>query len=158
MHQAYVMLGSNIDPVENTRRAIEMLAKRVQLLAVSTCWETHSIGYDGPNFINAAVWIGVDLGQEELKQRVLGVIEQALGRTRTANKNAPRTIDLDIVIFDDQVVDPNLWQQAHIAAPMAELLPELPNPGTGRMLKDVAEELRATAYAVPRPELLKIAD
>ncbi len=155
MHQAYVLLGSNIDPVENTRRALDMLAKQAQVVAISTCWETSSVGYDGPNFINAIVLIEVDLGQEELKRDLLGGIEQALGRVRTTNKNAPRTIDLDPIVFDGEVVDGHLWRQAHVAAPMAELLPNLPHPETGRALKDIAAELQASAYAVPRPGLLK---
>ncbi len=154
MHQAYVMLGSNIDPVENTRRALGMLAEHVQIRAVSSCWETRSVGYDGPNFINTVVWIDTDLEQEALKRQVLSAIEQTLGRVRGANKNAPRTIDLDIIIFDGQVVDSNLWRQAHVAAPMSELLPDFPHPDTGRTLKDAARELIAGAYAVKRPGLL----
>ncbi len=150
------MLGSNIDPVENTRRALRMLAERVQLPAVSNCWETGSIGYDGPNFINAVVLIQTDLDQEELKRQVLGPIEQALGRVRSSNKNAPRTMDLDVILFDEQVVEPNLWRMAHIAAPLAELLPNLIDPETGQFLKQVAVDLVTGTHAIPRPELLQM--
>ena len=153
MHQAYVMLGSNIDPVENTRRALALLAEWVRLLAVSNCWETGSVGYDGPNFINVAVLAETALDREDLKTQVLASIEKQLGRVRSANKNAPRTIDLDIVVFDGQVVDQNLWERAHVAAPMAELLPDLRHPQSGQTLKEAATELQASAYAVPRPEL-----
>ncbi len=59
---------------------------------------------DQPNFLNAAVLIETDLTAAELKEQVLQVIERELGRVRTADKNAPRTIDLDIALFGDQVL------------------------------------------------------
>lgn len=155
MHQAYLILGSNIDPIQNTRRALDLLAERVQIRAISNCWETRSVGYDGPNFINVAVWVLTCLEKEELKNEVLSAIERELGRVRTGEKSAPRTIDLDIIVFDGVVVDAHLWEQAFVAAPMAELLPDLLYPQSGKTLREVAKALRKESYAVPRPELLK---
>jgi 7,8-dihydro-6-hydroxymethylpterin-pyrophosphokinase len=91
---------------------------------------------------------------------VLYEIEQALGRVRSADKSAPRTIDLDITLFDDQVLelgqrhvpDPDLLRHPHIAVPMADLAPQYVHPETGQTLKEIAEGL-PSAGLVPRPDV-----
>ena len=153
MHTAHVMIGSNINPVENTRQAVIRLSEETILEAFSTTWETKSVGFDGPNFLNTMVSLKTDLNLESLKKNILSPIEKNLGRVRTVNKNSPRTIDLDITIFDGEIVDTALWRRAHIALPAAELLPNLRHPETGQTLKEIAEILKTMAYAIPRDEL-----
>jgi 2-amino-4-hydroxy-6-hydroxymethyldihydropteridine diphosphokinase len=155
MHTIYLILGSNIDPVENTRRAIRLLSERVQVLAMSTCWETPPVGTDGPNFINAAVCIQTDFEPEELKTKVLRAIELELGRVRSADKFAPRPIDLDIVIWDGQVIESQLWTLAYLALPFSELLPELLHPVSQKHLAEVAAELHLAGNARPLPGILE---
>ena len=155
MHTIYLILGSNIDPVENARRAIRLLAERVQVLAISTCWETSPVGTDGPNFINAAVCIQTDLEPEELKTKVLRAIELEMGRIRSADKFAPRPIDLDIVICDGQVIESQLWTLAYLALPFSELLPELLHPVSQKQLAEVAAELHLAGNAHPLPGILE---
>jgi 2-amino-4-hydroxy-6-hydroxymethyldihydropteridine diphosphokinase len=147
------MIGSNIEPVENTRQAVTLLNQAVHIDAISASWETQSIGFDGPNFLNTMVRIQTEQDRETLKLNVLTPIEQKLGRVRTSNKNAPRTMDLDVILFDDQVVDPALWRRAHLALPTAELLPDLVFPETGQTLDEISRILAEAAYAVKRPEL-----
>lgn len=65
--------------------------------------------------MNTAAWISTPLSAEELKTQVISVIENRLGRVRTADKYAPRTIDLDIILFDEQVIDDNLWTRDFLA-------------------------------------------
>jgi 7,8-dihydro-6-hydroxymethylpterin-pyrophosphokinase len=67
-------------------------------------------------------------------------LEKKLGRVRSANKNAPRTFDVDIILFDGLLLDPNLWRYAHRAVPVAEILPDY-RSGQGKLLKEVAREL-----------------
>lgn len=153
MHTAYVMIGSNIEPVENTRQAVTLLNQAVHIDAISTSWETQSIGFDGPNFLNTMARIHTDLDREALKQNVLNAIEQQLGRVRTSNKNAPRTMDLDIILFDNEVVDSALWRRAYLALPAAELLPDLKFPETGQTLDEISRLLAEAVYAAKRPEL-----
>ncbi|HBA92820.1 MAG TPA: hypothetical protein DCZ08_14125, partial [Anaerolineaceae bacterium] len=75
------------------------------------------------------------------------------GRVRTADKNAPRTIDLDIIVYDEQVLDPNLWKRDFLAIPISELRPDLEVPGEGITLNQVAQSLRTSSTAVPRLDL-----
>ena len=153
MRQAYISLGSNIDPRENILAAMKLLRQAVTVNAFSTIWETEAIGSAGPRFLNAAAWVSTPLGVDGLKSNVLAKIEQNLGRVRTADKNAPRTIDLDIIIYDEQVLDPNLWKRDFLAIPIAELRPDLEVPGEGITLNQVAQSLRTSSTAVPRLDL-----
>ena len=70
-------------------------------------WETQAVGSPGPNFLNTAVKITTGLEMSALKLSVLRSVEQELGRVRTSDKNAPRTIDLDIIVFDDEICESN---------------------------------------------------
>jgi 2-amino-4-hydroxy-6-hydroxymethyldihydropteridine diphosphokinase len=154
MHTYCLILGSNIEPEANTRRALQLLAQQVKLQKVSTCWETQPVGTEGPKFINAAVCIQTELEPETLKTEVLRAIESELGRVRTADKYAPRPIDIDTVIYDGKVLDPALWSLAYLALPFAELLPDLVHPDTGRRLADIAQEFACSNDARPLPDLL----
>jgi 2-amino-4-hydroxy-6-hydroxymethyldihydropteridine diphosphokinase len=146
---AYISLGSNINPEENIEKALRLLSSRSSVSRVSKTWKTRAVGSNGPDFLNLAVEISTDLAVGPLKQVLLGNIEKELGRIRTSDKFAPRTIDLDIIIFDDQVLDTNLWEYFHVALPMAELLPDLKNPVSNQTLREVAEELKQRNNATP---------
>jgi 2-amino-4-hydroxy-6-hydroxymethyldihydropteridine diphosphokinase len=139
-HEACLLLGSNIRPEENIPLALDLLQKRVKLLQVSSVWETAAVGSDGPNFLNAALLVSTPLDAQALKERVLHPIEAQLGRVRTSDKNAPRTMDIDIISFDGRVLDAALWTQAHRAVPVAEILPESLSE-SGEKLKDAALRL-----------------
>lgn len=157
-HHAYLCLGSNIDPEENIRAAVRMLRSRAPVLALSTCIETQAVGSDGqtgsaPNFLNIAACIATSLEPAALKSRLIAPIEQALGRVRTADKYAPRTIDLDITIYDGRVLDPELWKRPYLAITFAELLPNLRNPQSGETLAEAAQRLRQGHLVIPRPDI-----
>lgn len=153
IHQAYISLGSNIDPRGNMLSAMKRLREAVTVNAFSTIWETEAVGSDGPRFLNAAAWISTPLSADALKTGVLAVIEQDLGRVRTSDKNAPRTIDLDVIVFDETVLDPNLWKRDFLAIPLAELRPDLEMPGEGITINQVAQGLRTSSSAIPRLDL-----
>jgi 2-amino-4-hydroxy-6-hydroxymethyldihydropteridine diphosphokinase len=145
--QVLVALGSNIEPEANLRRAVQCLAERVHLVAVSPAYETAPVGKtDQPNFLNAAALVETALGAVELKE-VLSKIERELGRVRTADKNAPRTIDLDITLYGDRVLefgsrhipDPDLVAYPHIAVPAADVAPTHRHPETGETLREIAD-------------------
>lgn len=152
-HQAYISLGSNIQPRENLLEAMKLLRGKVTVNAFSTIWETDAVGTPGPRFLNAAAWISTPLSADDLKSKVLSQIEQTLGRVRSADKYAPRTIDLDIVVFNEQVLDENLWKRDFLALPLAELRPDLEQPGAGRTLNQIAQAIRSSSTAVPRLDL-----
>ena len=162
MNRVFISMGSNIDGERNLREATRRLALHCHLLAVSPVYETAPVGKadevgradevgKADNFLNAAALIETDLTAAELKTTVLQDIEQELGRVRTEDKYAPRTIDLDISLFNDQVFDvgqrhipdPEIDKYPHIAVPLADLAPDQRHPETGQTLGQIARGLPA---------------
>jgi 2-amino-4-hydroxy-6-hydroxymethyldihydropteridine diphosphokinase len=152
-HCIYISLGSNIQPEVNLPRSVVMLNRFGQVMELSTVWETAPVGTTGPSFLNAAVLLQADYPPALLKSLVLRRIEIEMGRIRTFNKYAPRPIDLDILIADGQTIEPGLWSRAHLAVPLAELLPDLLDPVSGVKLSQVAEELCTPETIRARPDI-----
>jgi 2-amino-4-hydroxy-6-hydroxymethyldihydropteridine diphosphokinase len=143
-HRACLLLGSNIEPERNLSMAVQRLQVLLIVDRVSHAWETPAVGSDGPNFLNAALLVRTDLAPQELKEQVLRPLETELGRVRSADKNSPRTIDIDVILWDDQVLDEMIWHLAHVAVPAEEVWPQpLPGPG-GETLVQVAARLERT--------------
>ncbi|HXF83823.1 MAG TPA: 2-amino-4-hydroxy-6-hydroxymethyldihydropteridine diphosphokinase [Anaerolineales bacterium] len=154
-HRAYLSLGSNIQPEVNLLKAIELLSEQVEILKVSSAWETKSVGAEGPNYLNACVLVATSWGKEELKINVLRPIEARLGRVRSEDKYAPRTMDIDIILFDDRAVeDESVWETAFVVVPLAEIYPEYRNPLTGERLIDTATRLRKVVWVEARRGVL----
>jgi 2-amino-4-hydroxy-6-hydroxymethyldihydropteridine diphosphokinase len=148
---AYVGLGSNLgDREAMLTRAIDLLGERVRVRAVSSIRETEPWGLvDQPPFLNAAVEIDTELGPLELLGLLLE-LERLLGRTREGQRYGPRTIDLDLLVYGDQIVEepgltvphPRLHERRFALEPLAELEPELVVPGRGpvrQLLGDYTE-------------------
>lgn len=138
MIQAFVSVGSNIHPRENMRAAILALAMQTEVVAVSTVYLTEPEGPAGqPSFFNCIVETMTQKGPDELKMQVLRRIETELGRRRSQDKYAPRTIDLDLVLYGDLVLktgdltipDPGIGQKPFLAVPLSDLSPGLKLPG-----------------------------
>ncbi len=153
IHQAYLSLGSNIEPVKNIYLAVDKLRQMVTVNAVSTIWETIAIGSEGPHFLNASVWVSTPLSASELKNLVISSIEKDLGRIRSKDKCAPRTIDIDILVFDEQIIDDALWQRDYLSIPTAELRPDLFEPVSGESLNQIAQTMKSKSTALPRTDL-----
>lgn len=162
---AYLSLGSNIEPVKNLRAALELLVAKTRLIAVSSVWETAPVGLTKqPNFLNAAVVVETPLTAAQLKQDVLAAIEQQLGRVRQADKNAPRPIDLDIVLFNREIFqlgrrhipDPEIIERPFIAIPLAEIAPDYVHPELGRTLAEIAQSFELDNSSMRlRPDFFK---
>ena len=153
MNTVYLLIGSNIDPVENTCRALTLIRSLVEITAVSHSWETESIGSPGPNYINLALKVATEFDRTAMKEKVVQPIERALGRVRSENKNAPRTIDIDILVFNDEIVEPHLWERPYEALPLADLLPDLSQPITNVKLHAIAEQLLKSSRLFVRDDL-----
>lgn len=143
LRHAYVGLGANIGSARETiAAAVELLAAepRVDLVRVSTVRETEPVGYvDQPRFLNAAAAVDTLLGPRELLLRLLA-IERRLGRVRERGPRfGPRTIDLDLLLYEDVVINepgleiphPRLHERRFALEPLAELDPALEIPGRG---------------------------
>ena len=148
--KAFVGLGANLGPREVTLlRAVDLLGAEpgVQVLEVSALRETTPVGnVDQPEFLNGAVAVETSLSARELLNALLRV-ERELGRVRDGTRWGPRTIDLDLLLFGDEVVDepglqvphPRLHERRFALEPLAELEPELEIPGRGKISNVLAE-------------------
>lgn len=147
-----IILGSNIEPERNLPAAVRLLRQRLLVQAASPAYRSRPVGSPGsPQFLNAAVRLGTDLPPQTLKLEVLRPIEAALGRVRGADRNAPRTIDLDLALWGGLVVDdpeggltlpdPAILVHAHVAVPLADLAPDFEHPVTGERLASIAARL-----------------
>jgi 2-amino-4-hydroxy-6-hydroxymethyldihydropteridine diphosphokinase len=154
VQQAYLSLGSNIQPEINLPKAIDLLLAQGEILRLSTAWESKAVGSEGPNFLNACTLFATPLSSIELKEQVIRPTEEKLGRKRSENKFAPRTIDIDIVLFDDQSCNEKFWNQAFVVIPLAEIHPEFQNPLTQERLAETAMHLRQNVWMERRPEVL----
>jgi 2-amino-4-hydroxy-6-hydroxymethyldihydropteridine diphosphokinase len=138
--RAYVGLGSNLGDRQATLdRALELLGERVQIVAVSSFRETEPWGYvDQPPFVNAAAAVETELAPRGLLALMLEV-ERELGRRRTGPRYGPRTIDLDLLLYGDEIVleegltvpHPRLHERRFALEPLLELDPALTVPGRG---------------------------
>jgi 2-amino-4-hydroxy-6-hydroxymethyldihydropteridine diphosphokinase len=147
-NQVFISLGSNIDPERNLPEAVQLLGQFGEVTGVSTVYETLPVGYtDQSNFLNAAVLLETERSLSEMLETAVPDIERSLHRVRDpARLDGPRTIDLDVLLFNDLVIrtgrhelpDPDILRYAFVAVPLAELDPERLHPVTGEQLRDIA--------------------
>jgi len=138
---ACLSLGSNLDPEANLHLAIDALRARFGKIVLSTVYRTQAVGFDGPPFLNAAVVIESDLAPVALNDW-LHALEDAHGRDRRAPRFGDRTLDIDLVLYDDLVMQGggNLrlprseLRHAFVLRPLAEIAPDRIVPGTGLSL------------------------
>jgi 2-amino-4-hydroxy-6-hydroxymethyldihydropteridine diphosphokinase len=141
MHIAFIGLGSNLgDPESRLREALAALAALpgVQLTAASSLYRSAPVGHaDQPDFVNAVAQLSTGLAARSLLTALLG-IEERFGRKRSF-RNAPRTLDLDLLLFDADSIDeaglvvphPRMHERAFVLAPLLEIAPDCLIPGKG---------------------------
>src|SRR5574340_269224 len=123
MNQAIVGVGSNIQPGKYVRLAVELLAGAHRLEARSRFARTRPIGYKPqPDFLNGAVRVGTPMNLRQFRA-CLRRLETALGRVRGANKYGPRTIDLDVVVWNGRIIDPDFHRRGFLRRAVMEVWP-----------------------------------
>lgn len=152
MVTAFIGVGSNIRPEENVPSALSLLRRAVGIVAVSTFYRTEPVGRpEQPPFYNGVVQIETDLPAREMQLSVLRGIEARLGRRRTADRYAARPIDLDVLLYQREVIrtdevvvpDPDIATRPFLAIPLHQLAPKLTMPDSGRPLVDLVAEMNA---------------
>ncbi|MBM5812054.1 MAG: 2-amino-4-hydroxy-6-hydroxymethyldihydropteridine diphosphokinase [Gammaproteobacteria bacterium] len=141
MPEVYVAAGSNVRPRAQLRRALAELAATWPELRVSRAWQNPAFGFSGADFINLVVGFATDAPPEVVIGR-LREIETLCGRPRAAPKWAPRTLDLDLLLYGDlvgrpgdaTVPRPDLLRRAYMLGPLAELAPDLRHPLAGETI------------------------
>jgi 2-amino-4-hydroxy-6-hydroxymethyldihydropteridine diphosphokinase len=148
---AYLSLGSNLgDRSHQLQSAIARLADLGRVVAVSSFYETEPMEFTGqPWFLNCAVALETTANAEQLMTALLQ-IEKDMGRQRT-QKNGPRTIDLDILLFGDLITNspaltiphPAMHQRRFVLEPLAEIAPQARHPQLKKTVQELLEELPA---------------
>jgi 2-amino-4-hydroxy-6-hydroxymethyldihydropteridine diphosphokinase len=144
MSIAYIALGANLDqPSAQVQRAIHLLntLPNTSVIKTSSFYRSAPCGYvNQPDFINAVAALNTSLTANDLLASLLQ-LEQQFGRIRTF-KNAPRTLDLDILLYDDLVITtpyltvphPRMTERAFVMIPLQEIAPDLVIPGKGDII------------------------
>ncbi len=139
MSVAYLGLGSNQDPERNLRAGIAALERSFEAVAVSPVYRSAAVGFEGADFLNGAARITTTLPVTELKAW-LTRLEDRYGRDRSKPRFSDRSLDIDILLFDDlngrfdglELPRDEILKYAHVLRPLADLAPELTHPATGR--------------------------
>ncbi len=135
MARIYISLGSNIDREAHTRAGVAALREHFGELELSSVYESEAVGFDGDAFYNMVIACDTDL-EVHAANRVLADIEDANQRDRSGPKFSSRTLDLDLLLYDDLVLSENgltlprdeILKNAFVLWPLAEIAPELKHP------------------------------
>ena len=144
MARVYLSLGSNLEPHRYLRAALDELRARFGDIAVSPAYRSKSVGFDGADFINLAVGLDTDLAPEALNDW-LHALEDRHGRRRDVPRFSDRTLDLDIVLYDDLVrqgeghldIPRKELRHAFVLKPIADIAPELRHPVSGKTMAEL---------------------
>ena len=144
MARVYLSLGSNVEPQRYLRAAVDELRQRFGALAVSPAYRSKAVGFEGAEFVNLAVGLDTDLSPRALNDW-LHALEDRHGRRRDVPRYADRTLDLDIVFYDDLIVDGpghlqiprNELQFAFVLRPIADIAPDFRHPLIGKSMREL---------------------
>lgn len=146
MARVYVSIGSNIEREKNLRGAMRALRAQFGAVAASAVYESPAEGFDGDAFYNLVAAFETDRSLDELRE-TLGAIEAAHGRTRTSARFAPRTLDIDILLYGDTIRHEggfdiprrDITEYAYVLRPLAELAPQARHPETSERFADLQQ-------------------
>jgi len=143
MAKIYISIGSNIDAEKNIRLAIHALQEHYGKLILSSVYESEAVGFDGDNFLNLVVALKTDEDVHTVAA-ILRKIEDDNGRDRSGPRFSARSVDLDLLLYDDLIINENglelprdeITKNAFVLLPLEEIAPQLIHPLTGKTMCD----------------------
>ena len=144
MPRVFVAAGSNVEPERNLAKAAAALAKDFPDIEFSPWYRNEAVGFEGEDFINFVVGFSTDLPVHDVVAK-LRAVEALCGREPGAPKYAPRSMDLDMLMYDQLVSDepglilprPDLLRRSFMLKPLADIAPDVVVPGSGRTLGEL---------------------
>lgn len=163
MSRAYLSLGSNVDAERHIRAALAALRARFAGCRISTIYRSRAVGFEGDDFINLAAVIETRLSPRALRDW-LRALEHRHGRDRSQPRYSDRTLDIDILLFDDPSLSDEeldlprreILRFAHVLKPLADLAPDLVHPTEHRTMAELwasADMDRQALVAIELPGL-----
>ena len=155
MVRVYLGLGSNLQPEENLRLGIRELSRRFSLKAVSPVYQNQAFGFEGEDFLNAVACVETDT-EAEVIGSVLNEIHEIAGRERGSPDFASRTLDIDLLLYGDEIIPAlrvpraDILEYSFVLCPLADLAPDLAHPVTGRAIGRHWVEFDASSHTVTR--------
>ena len=161
MPVAFLGIGSNLDAEQNMRLAARELRRRFGTIAFSPVYRSKALGFDGADFLNAVARIETERTPRALATEVEHIHGLA-GRRRRSGKFVSRTIDIDVLLYDELVVnEPHLalprsdvLEFSFVLKPLADIAPDLRHPVTGRTIGEHWREFDADSHPLTRVDLL----
>jgi len=159
--QAYVSIGSNVDRKKNIRSAIRELHEKFGPLVISSVYDSAPVGFDGERFFNLVVGFETRLKPEELVQ-VFHAIEQQHGRGRDHERFASRTLDLDLLLYDNLVRHDGTMDLPHgeildyafVLRPLEEIAPDVIHPELKKPFAELWQEREPRLAPVTRSDFV----
>jgi 2-amino-4-hydroxy-6-hydroxymethyldihydropteridine diphosphokinase len=157
MPEVYVAAGSNIEPARHMRQAVAELAGTFPGVRFSSWYRNRAVGFDGEDFINLAAGFSTALPVHAVLER-LHAIEGRCGRGRDAPRWAPRSMDLDVLLYGELVCEepglklprPDLVKRAYMLGPLAEIAPQLLHPTAGLTIGELWRRFDQGAHPLER--------
>lgn len=158
MSNLYLSIGTNLgDRQSNLKTAVTLIGQRIGTVqAVSQAFETEPWGFQSPNaFLNQALQVTTDMNPVDAL-KTTQAIESEMGRTSKSHNSmyADRLIDIDLIFFDDQVIElpglkiphPLMHKRQFVLEPLSEIAPEIVHPLLHKTVREMFEEIRQQSY------------
>lgn len=157
MREVYVAAGSNVEPARHMSQAVAELERAFPGVRFSSWYRNRAVGFDGEDFINLVAGFATALPVGAVLER-LHAIEARCGRPRDAPRWAPRSMDLDVLLYGDLVCEqpglklprPDLMKRAYMLGPLAELAPEVMHPTAGVSVGELWRRFDRDAHPLER--------
>jgi 2-amino-4-hydroxy-6-hydroxymethyldihydropteridine diphosphokinase len=157
MPRVFVAAGSNVEPERNLAKAAAALAQEFPDIELSPWYRNKAVGFEGDDFINFVVGFSTDLSLHAVREK-LREVEALCGREPGAHKWAPRSMDLDMLLYGDLVHDepglhlprPDLLKRPFMLGPLADLVPDLPHPTANATIGELWQRFDRAAHPMTR--------